>query len=167
MVVKMALEVFATAQKIFRESSAIRDFFKSLPHGTEIAVRLVDRIDCTLRLTDNEPQLDEGAPANADIEITLGNEILRKWADQPPDEISDLALTLLREGALGQVRIKMLRPSKELLDKGYLKSMKTLGPKVQAELMQKGLVLFGQAQGMFQMAKSVLQESLKETIKKK
>jgi hypothetical protein len=163
----MALEVFATAQKIFRESSAIRDFLKSLPQGTEIAIRLVDRIDCTLRLADNESQLDEGAPANADIEVSLGNEILRKWSDRAPEEISDLALTLLREGALGQVRIKMLRPSKELLDKGYLKSMKSLGPKIQAELMQKGLILFGQAHGMLQMAKTVLKESLKETLKRK
>jgi hypothetical protein len=162
----MALEVFSTAQKIFRDSAAVRDFLKSLPEGTEIAIRLVDRIDCTLRLSENEPQLAEGSPAKADIEVQLGSEILRKWADHPPDEISDLTLTLLREGAMGQVHIKFLRPAKELVDKGYLSSLKKLGPKVQAELMQKGLMLLGQAQGMFQMAKTIAKESLKETFKK-
>jgi hypothetical protein len=163
----MALDVFVTAQKIFSESLAIRDFLKSLPEGTEIAIRLIDRIDCTLRLNDNQAELVEGAPTKADIEVTFGNEILRKWADKAPDEISDLALTLLREGALGQVRIKMLRPAKELLEKGYLKSAKTLGPKVQGELMQKGFILLGQAQGMLEMAKMVAKESLKNFMAKK
>ncbi len=162
----MALEVFATAQNIFRESGAIRDFLKSLPEGTEIAIRLIDRIDCTLRLTENEVQLTEGSPKNPDIEVNLGNEILRKWADKATEEISELALGLLRDGALGQVHIKLLRAPRELVDKGYLKSIKSLGPKVQAELMQKGLGLIGQAQGMYQMAKMVAVETLKNTFKK-
>lgn len=158
----MALEVFVTAQKIFGESLAIRDFLKSLPEGTEIAIRLVDRVDCTLRLVDHEAQLTVGSPSAADIEVTLGNEILRKWADQSPDEISDLALSLLREGALGQVRIKLLKPAREVLDKGYLKSVKTLAPKVQAELMQKGFMLLAQAQGIFELAKGIVKEKLKK-----
>lgn len=163
----MALDILVSAQKIFSESLAVREFLKSLPEGTEVAIRLVDRIDCTLRLNDGQPELIEGAPKSADIEVSLGNELLRKWADRTPDEISDLALSLLREGALGQVRIKLLRPAKELLDKGYLKSIKNLGPKVQAEVMQKALILLGQAQGMLEMAKMVAKESLKNFISKK
>lgn len=156
----MSSEAINVGRNIFQTSLAVREFLKTLPEGTEIAIRLLDRVECALLLKDNEVVLEERQALNPDVELAFGNEILRKWNDRVPDEISSLALDLVREAAVGQVRFKLLRPPRQLKEKGYLDAVKKLAPKVQGEIMQKGFILLAQAQGLFQTAANMIKERL-------
>lgn len=140
-------ELYAVAKEIFEENFTIRDLMKALPLDAEVAVKLADRLDCTLKLVNEDGvesvRLLEIPAKNADIEAQIGFETLRMWQKNPPNEVSQFLLGFMREASLGHSKLKLLKSVGRLKERGYLKIVEKLAPKVQAELTMKGLMVLG------------------------
>ncbi|MEK6554050.1 MAG: hypothetical protein AABZ31_02325 [Bdellovibrionota bacterium] len=163
-------ELFTSGQHFFQNTQSIHDLMKALPSDVAIAVRL-DRIEGTLKLVNNEVTFTEGYPQDTDLEVSIGTETLRRWEKSPPDEITQLVLGFLSEVTLGHSKIVTRKPLATLREKGYLQIFEKLAPKVQGELLQKGMMAIGTAQSTLQMgvetAKLVAKSMLSEYFGKK
>lgn len=163
-------ELFQSALHFFQNTQSIFDLLKALPEQAQIAVKIDQRTDATLQLLENSVSFTEGAAHDADILIEIGPETLRRWQKNPPGEVTQLALSFISEITLGQCKIKNLKPFSVLKEKGYVKTLEALGPKVQSELMQKGLIALSTAQSTLQMgvatAKTLAKSFFEDRFKK-
>ncbi len=161
-------ELYSVAKQIFEENFTIRDLMKALPADVEIAVKLADRVDCTLKLINEDGmervRLLEIPAKNADLEAQIGFETLRMWEKQPPQEVSHLLLGFMREASLGHSKIKLLKSVGRLRERGYLKIVEKLAPKVQAELMMKGMTVLGAVHGQLNNVKERVEPLLKTAL---
>ena len=161
-------ELFAAAKEIFEENFTIRDLMKALPADAEIAVKLGDRLDCTLKLVSEDGsenvRLLEIAAKNADLEAQIGFETLRMWQKTPPNEVSQFLLGFMREASLGHSKLKLLKSVGHLKERGYLKIVEKLAPKVQAELTMKGLMVLGAVHTQLNVMKERLEPVLQTAL---
>lgn len=161
-------ELFSVAKEIFEENFTIRDLMKALPRDVELAVKLGERLDCTLKLVDDDGiqnvRLLEIPAKNADLEVFIGFETLRMWQKTPPQEVSQFLLGFMREASLGHSKIKLLKSVGRLKERGYLKIVENLAPKVQSELMMKGMVVLGAVHTQMNAVKERLDPILKTAM---
>jgi hypothetical protein len=161
-------ELYAVAKEIFEENFTIRDLMKALPLDVEVAVKLGERLDCTLKIV-NEDGMDrvrllEIPAKNADLEAHIGFETLRMWQKSPPNEVSQFLLGFMREASLGHSKLKLLKSVGSLKERGYLKIVENLAPKVQAELMMRGMTVLGAVHTQFNAVKEKVEPILKTAL---
>lgn len=166
---RMNTETFTSAQQFFTQNQSIHDLLKALP-PYPIAVRL-DGETHTLAFVENAVHFSPEAPAEADVELQIGVETLRRWEKSPPQEITQLVMGFVTEMTLGHSKIVALKPVKVLREKHYFRVIEKVAPQVQGELLQKGMVALGEAQGALQMglttAKFVAQNLYEQYFGKK
>lgn len=142
------------AKQFFEESLALNQVFKALPKGTEIQVRLDERLDGTLSYDGSATRFSPGSAKKPDFEVKISTEALRRLGDKPPSEITVLSRELFRETLSGQVSWKSNVPAARLKEKGYVQSLKDLGPALQGEVFMVLMAWMGSANEKFEVIKS-------------
>ena len=117
------------AKLFFEESIALNQVFKALPEGTEIQVRLDERISGVLNYDGTATRFSPGQAKKPDFHVELSTEALRRLGDQPPSELTALSRELLRETLSGQVSWQTSLSVNDLKDKGYVQTLKGSRPR--------------------------------------
>jgi hypothetical protein len=153
-------EIFSQAKSFFEDSLAVEQIVKRLPPGTRLKVVLDGRFegqvhhDSGATRFSNEP-LDPSKDT-ADFQIDLDSEALRRLAEARPSSLADLTQELVSLAAQRRLTIKSLVGPKSLLDKGYTKVLKDLGPLIQGEVAQAAMMGAGRVLGVVEDLKSRL-----------
>ena len=147
-------QVTDQAKLFFEESLALNQVFKALPEGTEIQVRLDERVNGVLSYDGDATRFNLGEAKKPDFTVDLSSEALRRLGDQPPSELTALSRELFRETLSGQVSWKAHLSVTDLKEKGYVQSLKDLGPTLQGEVFQVLMIWLGTANEKFEMIKS-------------
>jgi len=149
-------EIFIESQKAFEHALAFRQLFKILPLGCELSVVLEDRVECALYFTDPEVKLEARVAKDADFQFVVFPESIRRLSEKSPDELLPLAQELTSLFLAGHLRIKLLTSVQTLYKKGYVETLKGLGPEVQKELSKLSFVLLAQASQAVETIKNIL-----------
>src|SRR5690606_26398068 len=112
------------------------------------------RFEAHLHFDEGSTKFSKGSSKNADFELIMSTEALRRLTQEPPDSVSGLIKALFTQGLRRDVRWKTLISKKTLLDKGYLQAVKDLGPLLQGEATQSLLIQASKALQAFETIKS-------------
>ncbi len=149
------------ARSFFEESLAIQQLLKALPEGVDVAVSLENRIDLRLFLDEGTARLVEGPAQNADIKTCFYSEALRRLSETPSSNLLDLIREFSRETLSGQIKWTLQTDWQTMRKKGYMTSLRKLGPQAQGEILNLAVQVAGQAQFLF----SAVAKGLKDTLK--
>jgi len=148
--------LFVDAKQTLEAGLGFRALFKVLPPGREIAVLLDNRIPCALVFKDPEVKLEPRNATNAEFELVLFSESIRRLRSSSPSEL----LSLIQEAAslsfAGHLKVKLLVSPQDLYKKGYHLSLKNLGSEVQKELSKLSFILLTHAHQTFESIKTLL-----------
>lgn len=147
-------ELFAVAKAVLESSFGVRQAFEILPPNCKILVALDNRLVCTMELIEGRVAVSPEAATNTDIKLTLYSEAIRRLKTQDSADLTQLALELISLRVAGYLKMEWLIPVTSLKSKGYLESVKKLGPEVQKALTQHAFSLAGHAQSAIDKLKS-------------
>jgi len=152
-------EVFQQARELFEESIAIEQILKRLPKEAKINLLLEDRFEAHLFHDGTSTRFAEGASPGADLQLCLSAAALTRMAQKPPASLVDLGKDLLERGLRKELKVKVMTNPKALMDKGYMETLKGLGPLLQGELAQVALIQAGRAMATLEDLKARFQKS--------
>lgn len=149
-------EIIRLARQAFEGSQAIEQIFKRLPKDTKIKLLLDGRYEAYLAYDGSATVLVVDQAKDADLELKATTEALRRISQNPPSSLGELSKIIAQQGLSQDLRFKLLVPAKRLLDKGYLDSLKSLGPLIQGEAVQGLMMVAGHAVSGFEALKAKL-----------
>ena len=132
--------VHSEALDVLRKIAQKPVFSTALPllmEGTEIALRLDDRVEFALFWRDGKAQVEERT-AQADVEFSFTGEALRQMEANPAEHLAAFGIAVLEQGAAGQMRIKVRGSLWRLATAGYLQIVLAAGPELLAYLAKYG-----------------------------
>jgi hypothetical protein len=148
------LEIYRQARLFFEESHAVEQVFKRLPPNCKIAVEFDGRFTGHLMYDGSSVRLAETPVRDADFELAMSSEALRRMSSNPPGSIGELLKEFFAQGLRRDVKWRVLVAPGTLVTKGYLKSLKDLGPLLQGEAAQTLLIHAGKALAAIEEIKS-------------
>jgi hypothetical protein len=112
--------------------------FHYLKKGTELALRLDDRIDFALFLTPQGVKVEE-RPARADVEFSFTAEAVRQLSGHSGEQMAHFGIAVLEQIIAGQMKIRVCGSLWKVLTDGYVKMIIAAGPEFLAFLAQHGI----------------------------
>lgn len=149
-------QLFLEAKNFAETSFGVRQAFEILPPECEIQISLDDRLLATLSCTEGRVELSPHSPKTAELNLIVFPEALRRLKETEPSDVSSLMLELIGLQIAGHMRVSLLKPVNVLISKGYLDSVRKLGPEVQKVLVTQGFKILGSAQEFVDKFKSWL-----------
>ena len=133
------METFELVKKFLEEKPACSEALKYLKNGVEISVNIENNTPCSLFMDNGQARFERRAARNPDIEFVLFPEAIRRLADHPGDQMAPLGIEIIREIAIGQIKISVVSGVSQVLSRGYLKIIKAAGPDFAKVLTYHGL----------------------------
>jgi hypothetical protein len=130
---------FLTLKNFFETRTAVAKVLVLLESGVEIGIVIGDSIDCALTVRDGSPQLERRAARQPDVVFSIRPETVELLSERTKDEISDIAVNILKEMLAGDVSVRVEANVLDLLRRGYLRVATSGGPAVSAFLARHGL----------------------------
>jgi hypothetical protein len=108
-----------------------------LDPGTELALRLDDRIEFALFWRDGKTYVEERT-AQADVEISFSSEALRQLRHDPAEHLVPFGIALSEQILAGQMRVRVRGPFWRLATGGYWRIIVLGGPELAKALAHRG-----------------------------
>lgn len=109
-----------------------------LKTGTELALRLEDRVEFALFWGDGEVRIEERS-AQADVEFSFTGEALRQLESHPGQQLAAFGIAVFEQIIAGQMKIRVRGSLWRLATGGYLQIILAAGPELLAFLASHGL----------------------------
>lgn len=109
-----------------------------LKPGTELALRLDDRIEFALFWRDSSAQVEERT-AQADVEFVFSSEALRQLLAHPGTQLASFGVAVFEQVVAGEMRLGVRGSLWRLATAGYLQILLAGGPELMGYLAQHGL----------------------------
>lgn len=109
-----------------------------LKQGTELALKLDDRVEFALFWRDGEVHVEERS-AQADVEFSFTGEALRQLEANPGEQLAAFGIAVLEQIIAGQMKIRVRGSVWRLATGGYLQIILAAGPELLTFLAGHGL----------------------------
>jgi hypothetical protein len=133
--------VHSEALEVLRKMAKKPVFSTALPllqPGTELALRLDERVEFALFWRDGEAQVEERT-AQADVEFAFSGEALRRLETNPAEQLAAFGIAIIEQIIAGEMRLKVRGSLWRLATAGYLQIILAAGPELLTYLAQHGL----------------------------
>jgi hypothetical protein len=130
---------FLTLKNFFETRAAVAKALGLLESGVEIGVVIGESIECALSIRDGKPQLERRPARSPDIVFSIRPETVELLNDRTRDDISDIAVNILKEMLAGDISVRVEANVLDLLRRGYLRVAALGGPTVSAFLARHGM----------------------------
>ncbi|MGE0764680.1 MAG: hypothetical protein AB7N80_15500 [Bdellovibrionales bacterium] len=112
--------------------------FSHLQRGTELALRLDDRLEFALFRRDHEVCVEE-RQATADVEFIFSSEALRQLQNHPGEQLASFGIALCEQILAGHIRLRVRGSILKILTGGYLQMILAAGPEFLQFLATHGM----------------------------
>lgn len=133
------METFELTKKFLEEKPACSKALKYLKKGVEISVNIENNTPCSFFMDEGRAKFEQRAARNPDVEFVIFPEAIRRLAEHPGDQISQLGIEIIREIAVGQIKVSVISSITQIVRHGYFRVIKAAGPDFAKFLASYGL----------------------------